>query len=88
MFGRFRKAAWNFSFTTLPAPAAIAAFAAAWSSLTVASEAPQDWHVTMDELLAFLGVAKALLPHFAQVRMLGGSFRSLDNQWKIRLGPS
>jgi hypothetical protein len=83
MFGRFWNAAWNFSFTTFPAPAAIAAFAAAWSSLTVASEAPQDRQVTIDELLASLGVTNEVLPHFAQVRMLGDSFHWLGKQWRI-----
>jgi hypothetical protein len=78
MFGRLRKAAWNFSFTTWPEPAAMAALAAAWSSLTVASEAPQDWQVTMDELFASLGVTNAPLPQFAQVSMLGEFMLAYD----------
>jgi hypothetical protein len=82
MLGRFWNATWNFSFMTWPAPAAIAAFAADWSSLTVASGAPQDLQVTMDELFGSLGVTKELLLHFAQVRMVGGSFRFLDFQPK------
>jgi hypothetical protein len=44
-------------------------------SLTVASDAPQDWHVTMDEFVASLGVTNAVLPQFAQVSMLGGAIR-------------
>jgi hypothetical protein len=46
-------------------------------SLTVASEAPQDWHVTIDEFVAPLGVMNAAVPHFAQVRMLGGAIGKL-----------
>lgn len=58
----------------------MAAVAAAWSALTVASEAPQDWQVTMDKLLAFLGVMNALLPQAAQASMLGEVISEEDSR--------
>jgi hypothetical protein len=52
-------------------PAARADLAAAWSSATVASWAPQGLQVTIEELVAFAGAAKSWAPQAAQVRILG-----------------
>jgi len=71
MFGRFLKACRNFSFWTLPPVPDMAALAAAWSWPTVASEAPQDLQVTIEELVAFSGAAKSLAPHTAQASIFG-----------------
>src|SRR5277367_5134078 len=72
MLVKCRKASRNFSLTTLPAPAASAALAAACSWPTLASEAPQDLQVTIEEFVAFSGAPKLAAPQAAQASMFGG----------------
>ena len=80
MAGRFLKASRNFSFMTLPPAPAMADLAAACSSPTLASDAPQDLHATMEELVAFSGAMKSPAPQEAQTSMLGVFIGAADSQ--------